>query len=97
MLAWFNIFPSAMHFDHFSKIPKDKRLFCHLLPDTLDHILYRCPAHHSHRKLFLDHRLIPFLDHLPDLLPIFLSDRCAPLTVAVANYLTEMFKLTVAL
>lgn len=99
MLVRFKIFPSAMHFGHFSKIPKDKRLrlFCHLLPNTLDHILFRCPAHHFHHKLFLDHWLIPFSDHFPDLLPIFLSDCCAPLTEAVANYLSEILKLTVAL
>lgn len=49
MLARLNIFPSAVHSGRFSNLPCDRRLclYCSLEPDTLDHILLRCPAHQS--------------------------------------------------
>ena len=92
MLARFNIFPSANHTGRFANIPKEDRLclFCHLVPDTLDHILFFCSVHFSIRKALLE----PWLSSLPNTPEIFLNDSSSRITEAVAIFLLEILKLT---
>lgn len=92
----FNIFPSLFHPGRFSQIPHENRLcpFCMLEPDTLEHILTRCPMHATLRNSFLGSFL--WYPPGPFIYPIFalLSDNSADITIAVAGFHNQIIKLS---
>ena len=94
MLARLNIFPSAVHFGRFANIPRINRLclFCSSEPDTLDHILFRCPTHQHLRNNILEPLLSSLFVSLADPLPTLLSDYSATITSVVADFLLAVSK-----
>lgn len=91
MLARLNIFPSAVHYGRFMRVPREKRLclFCGESPDTLLHILLSCPSHDSSRRMYLE----PWITNFPPQvspLPQLLEDSIAPLTYSVASFLAHI-------
>ena len=94
MLARLNIFPSAAHFGRFTRTPRSNRLchFCASEPDSLDHILLRCPTHNIPRKRLLGPLLSSFSPFFPDPSPILLSDFSTSITSQVAEFLLTVMK-----